>query len=59
METVDLHVCCSNLKVELVATQGEVTSLVEKTQGLEEGLARVSAERDALKDEADREAAAA
>jgi hypothetical protein len=32
---------------------------VEKTQGLEEGLAWVSAERDALKDEADHEAAAA
>jgi hypothetical protein len=39
--------------------QGEVTSLAEKTQGLEDGLTRVSTERDALKAEAEHEAAAA
>jgi hypothetical protein len=38
--------------------QGEATSLAEKTRGLEDGLARVSAERDALKAEAEREAVA-
>jgi predicted RNase H-like nuclease (RuvC/YqgF family) len=39
--------------------QGEVTSLAEKTRGLEDVLARVSIERDALKAEAEREAATA
>jgi uncharacterized protein YlxW (UPF0749 family) len=57
--TVDLYVCNSNLKAELVSAQGEVTSLVEEMRGLEDGLARVSTERDALKAEAEREAAAA
>jgi uncharacterized coiled-coil DUF342 family protein len=55
----DLHVCCSNLKEELAIAHGEVTFLVEKTQGLEQGLTRVSTERDALKAEADHEDAAA
>jgi hypothetical protein len=57
-ETADLHVCCSNLKAKLVMAQGEVTSLVEKTRWLEDGLARVRTERDALKAEAEREAVA-
>jgi hypothetical protein len=39
--------------------KGEVTSLVEKTQGLEDRLTRVSTERDALKVEAEREAVVA
>jgi hypothetical protein len=30
-ETVDLRVCCFDLKAELAVAQGEVTSLVEKT----------------------------
>jgi hypothetical protein len=51
-------VCCSNLKAELATAQGEVTSLVKKTQGLEDGLARVSTERDALKAKGEPEAAA-
>jgi chromosome segregation ATPase len=55
----DLCVCCSNLKAELVTAQGEVTSLAKKTRGLEDGLARVSTERDALKAKAEHEAAAA
>jgi predicted RNase H-like nuclease (RuvC/YqgF family) len=38
---------------------GEVTSLAEKTHRLEDGLARVSTERDALKAEAEHEAATA
>jgi hypothetical protein len=46
------------LKAELVVAQGEVTSLVEKTRGLEDGLARVNTERDTLKAEAEREATA-
>jgi chromosome segregation ATPase len=54
----DLRVCCFNLKAELAMAQGEVTSLAEKMRGLEDGLARVSTERDALKAEAEREAAA-
>jgi hypothetical protein len=45
VKTTDLLVCCSNLKVELVVAQGEVTSLAEKTRGLEDGLAWVSTER--------------
>jgi hypothetical protein len=32
-DTVDLRVCCSNLKEELATAQGEVTSLVEKRKG--------------------------
>jgi uncharacterized protein (DUF3084 family) len=52
-------VCCSNLKKELATAQKEVTSLAEKTQGLEQGLARVSTQRDALRANANREAAAA
>jgi hypothetical protein len=55
----DLHVCCSNLKTELAMAQGEVISLVEKLQGLEDGLARVSTEQDALKAKAECEAVAA
>jgi ABC-type sulfate/molybdate transport systems ATPase subunit len=35
----------------------EVTSLADKTQGLEDGLAQVSTERDALKAEVERKAA--
>jgi hypothetical protein len=58
-ETADLRVCCSNLKAELAMAQGKVTSLAEKTQGLEDGLARVSTEWDALKAKAEHEAAAA
>jgi hypothetical protein len=58
-EMADLRVCCSNLKAELAMAHGEVISLVEKLQGLEDGLARVSTEQDALKAEAKREAAAA
>jgi chromosome segregation ATPase len=57
-ETVDLCVCYFDLKAKLAVAQGEVTSLVEKTQGLEDELARVSTERDSLKAEAEREAAA-
>lgn len=49
---------CIDLKAELAAAQGEATSLAEKTRGLDDGLARVSTERDALKAEAEREAAA-
>jgi chromosome segregation ATPase len=49
---------CFNLKAELAAAQGEATSLAEKTQGLEDGLAGVSTERDTLKAEAEREATA-
>jgi hypothetical protein len=45
--------------VELVTAQEEVTSLADKTRGLEDGLALVSTEQDALKAEAEREAAAA
>jgi hypothetical protein len=51
-------VYCFDLKVELAVAQGEVTSLVEKMRGLEDGLAQVSTERDARKAEAEREAAA-
>jgi chromosome segregation ATPase len=57
-ETADLRVHCFDLKAELAAAQGEATSLVEKTRGLEDGLARVSTKRDALKAETEREAAA-
>jgi hypothetical protein len=35
---VDLCVCNSNLKAELVLAQGEVTSLAEEMRGLEDGL---------------------
>jgi hypothetical protein len=52
-------VCCFDLKAELAIAQGEVTSLAEKTRGLEDGLARVSTEWDALKAKAEREAATA
>jgi hypothetical protein len=55
---MDLRVCCFDLKAELAMAHGEATSLVEKTRGLEDGLARVSNERDALKAEAEREATA-
>jgi hypothetical protein len=55
---VDLRVYCFDLKAELAMAQGEVTSLAEKTRGLEDGLARVSTERDALKAEVEREATA-
>jgi hypothetical protein len=47
------------LKVELVVAQGEITSLAEKTRGLEDGLAQVSTEQDVLKVEVEREAATA
>jgi predicted RNase H-like nuclease (RuvC/YqgF family) len=57
-ETTDLRVCCSNLKAELVMAQGKVTSQTEKTRGLEDGLTRLSTERDALKAKAEHEAAA-
>jgi hypothetical protein len=56
---VDLRVCYFDLKAELAVAEGEATSLAEKTQGLEDGLARVSIEQDALKAEAEREAATA
>jgi hypothetical protein len=52
-------VCYFELKAELVIAQVEVTSLVGKTRGLEDGLAQVSMERDDLKAEVEREAAAA
>jgi hypothetical protein len=42
---------CFDLKEELVVAQGEITSVAEKTRGLENGLAQVSTERDALKAE--------
>jgi uncharacterized coiled-coil DUF342 family protein len=58
-EVADLRVCCSNLKEELATTHKEATSLAQKTQGLEQGLAQVSTERDALRADADREAATA
>jgi hypothetical protein len=41
---VDLRMCCSNLRKELATAQREVTSLMEKMQGLEQGLAWVSTE---------------
>jgi uncharacterized coiled-coil DUF342 family protein len=56
---VDLRVCCSSLKEELATAHKEVTSLDQKTQGLEQGLAQVSTERDALRADADHEAATA
>jgi hypothetical protein len=37
----------------------EATYLAQKTQGLEQGLAQVSTERDALRADADREATTA
>jgi hypothetical protein len=52
-------VCYFELKAELAVAQVEVTSLVGKTRGLEDGLAQVSMERDDLKAEVEREAAAA
>jgi uncharacterized coiled-coil DUF342 family protein len=58
-EVADLSVCCSNLKEELATTHKEATSLAQKTQGLEQGLAQVSTEQDALRTDADREAATA
>jgi chromosome segregation ATPase len=56
---VDLRVRCFDLKAELAAAQGEITSLAEKTRGLEDGFARVGAEQDALRAEVEREAVAA
>jgi uncharacterized coiled-coil DUF342 family protein len=58
-EVADLRVCCSYLKEELATTHKEATSLAQKTQGLEQGLAQVSTEQDALRTDADREAATA
>jgi uncharacterized protein (DUF3084 family) len=49
--------CCSNLKEELATAHKEATSLAKKTQGLEQRLAQVSTERDALRADADHEAA--
>jgi uncharacterized coiled-coil DUF342 family protein len=59
MEVVDLHLYCSNLKEELATAHKEVASLAQKTQGLEQGLAQVSIERDAMRADADCEAATA
>jgi uncharacterized coiled-coil DUF342 family protein len=58
-EVADLRVCFSNLKEELAMAHKEAASLAQKTQGLEQGLAQVSAERDALRADADHEATTA
>jgi uncharacterized coiled-coil DUF342 family protein len=47
------------MKEELAMAHKEATSLAQKTQGLEQGLAQVSTERDALRADADREATTA